>query len=673
MKFFLSFIFFFQFVVVYSQSKIESFQDKKTNLYGYKTMVNKKMQIVIPAQFTYAGSFEKGCAVVSYNQKFGLINKNGTLILDTIYLKILMTDHRVYQLLMNDFVGLADTNGKIIVPVEFKRISLNKNSSRIIVDKQTSAELINDNGDVLLELIGGSIGFDGDFVYLSKDNLNAVATMDGKIIYDFQKTDFDSHGSLIKITKNRRIGFGNSFGKIIIPIQYAYATGITNHRFEIYDGNNYAYFDENGKQLTEFIYSIAYGFTGDYTLVMRNSKYGFIDFNGKEIAWGYDEADMPYANISRVMKNSMWGYMDKNGIEIVPLIFDSVSPIDESFPLSFGFKNSKWGIINFADENLNPNPKLEFDSIKVDATLLSECNSVVCFKSNKAGMLAFDDNFQNPIVAYSFNYDSINYFNYLYNEVGEIVIRTFSNGNVNIYDKHRKKITKESYKSVEEVFSSSEYLVRLIVKNQDDKYGLMDYTGKVSIKFAYDTLINREDLMYDGEISVLEVRKNGKCGLFSYTGKEMVPIQYDSIVIKPTDLNMDFSLFCYGTDLIQIYDYDLQAILPSRSQEIVFNFPNADFSYEGWVKVKKDGFYGLFSIGERVWFIPNYYDDIQIIMENQAILLKQKGKYGVFNMDSNELKYKCIYDDFFYQEDENGMKMPKLKLGNQVIDVMLFD
>ncbi len=72
------------------------------------------------------------------------------------------------------------------------------------------------------------------------------------------------------------------------------------------------------------------------------------------------------------------------------------------------------------------------------------------------------------------------------------------------------------------VFSfSSDYIV---VKNdQNKKYGLMSYDGKLKIDFKYDDLVTVTD-------SILYAKKDNKYGVIDASGKEIVPFKYDGII-----------------------------------------------------------------------------------------------------------------------------------------------
>ena len=95
---------------------------KKVHLYGY---VNKKNKLVIPMNFSYAGNFSNGMAIVGKSKKYGLINKWGRIITPIQYDEIKRVEHTpgLFITETKGLYGLVGNDGVEIYPPMFEKIT----------------------------------------------------------------------------------------------------------------------------------------------------------------------------------------------------------------------------------------------------------------------------------------------------------------------------------------------------------------------------------------------------------------------------------------------------------------------------------------------------------------------------------------------------------------------
>ena len=77
----------------------------------------------------------------------------------------------------------------------------------------------------------------------------------------------------------------------------------------------------------------------------------------------------------------------------------------------------------------------------------------------------------------------------------------------------------------EPIFASSkDFIVAYKIVNENIKYGLVDYNGKILIDFVYDDLVT-----FCSNEKILLAKKNGKFGAIDLNGKTIINFEYDGI------------------------------------------------------------------------------------------------------------------------------------------------
>jgi len=173
---------------------------------------------------------------------------------------------------LNKKWGAIDSTGKIIIPIEYERLS-NLFDGFFCAKKQNKFGYINVNNETM-------IPFMYDYAYDFKDGLAKVGINN------------------IGLSKGRRYGFINTTGKEVISL--------------IYDDIHY--------------------FQDGLSCVKKNRKSGFIDFKGKTvIPLVYQNATETFTNGYAIVQNEMgkWGLIDKSNKLIIPFKYDMISSEQE--------------------------------------------------------------------------------------------------------------------------------------------------------------------------------------------------------------------------------------------------------------------------------------------------------------------------------------------------------
>ncbi len=315
---------------VYSEGLFVVEKDEK---YGY---MDKNGRIVIPCMYDSANEMIKGVAIVQINEKYGLIDKKGKYIitptLDNVYynnLKIgLITFEKdglqgvldikgkvkiankfesigtfsngLAPAAMNGKSGLIDDKGNTIIPFKYKYISEFDNGKSIafIDNEKTGMGLMDLKENVLLnpeyEFVFAP---KGEMVYLKKGGKKGLSDASGKLLLSTEyEEDYQTFNEgLMVIEKDKKFGFANTKGEIVIPI--------------IYDGANW--------------------FSEGLAPVLKDGKWGFINTKGETVIdFKFTGVMMPfedgYAAYGKRNSSSLghytsdlWGLIDKKGNVVI--------------------------------------------------------------------------------------------------------------------------------------------------------------------------------------------------------------------------------------------------------------------------------------------------------------------------------------------------------------------
>tara|TARA_Y100000385_G_scaffold291483_1_gene369779 strand:+ start:4162 stop:5802 length:1641 start_codon:yes stop_codon:yes gene_type:complete len=183
--------------------------------------VNKKGEVVINPQFSYANNFSDGlCAVENDDGKWGFIDKDG----------------------------------KIVINYQFTDIDKRFNRFK--------------NGKCVVNLNGKS----------------GVINTEGKYIINPQFDDMVADGDLFMVEQGGKWGWSDTDGKLLINPQFKRAHPFNGSKMAaVRSGKSWGYIDEDGKFFINPQFDYALPFMGNLAFVRNGGKWGFIDKDGKYI------------------------------------------------------------------------------------------------------------------------------------------------------------------------------------------------------------------------------------------------------------------------------------------------------------------------------------------------------------------------------------------------------
>ena len=243
------------------------------------------------------------CYCVKLDDKYGVINEEGTLITPIKYDWIEPFDYNFAKVKLADKWSVIDKKGHELTDFEYDRIELFRSRNHyyykedrpIIVFKNKKAGAIDKNNNTIL-----SVKY--DFIsYFSDDLLEAH--LDNKI------TIFDLSGNTIIPLVNNRIYY---FSENLIQIFSTNGTcGLINIK---------------GEEVAPPIYTWIDSIKHDLIMVNYDYSYGFLDTEGKEVIPPiYSQVRVFDKELIKVTLDGKCGLFDRKGNVVIPIEYDDLT------------------------------------------------------------------------------------------------------------------------------------------------------------------------------------------------------------------------------------------------------------------------------------------------------------------------------------------------------------
>ena len=290
-----------------AQTTLHLHKDNKTCLYGY---TDSAASWIVPPQFDQAEELDRDYAIVTQNEKSGLINSEGKIIVPLIYSNI---------------------------KNEFRFYILEKNSSYSIFDYRSGKIVTTDLPYKIKDFYEGNA-----IVHMGK--LYGLYSNEKAVIRDVSYIQFENYNIA-------KVYLGNAENKQIKLFDLATARYITANTYdliEIYDSlcfimqkdNFYGAVNRNEKTIIPFVYdqyqNLSYD--GNYSFILTNTAKNrsvLFDKTGKQITKkkystiNTDERVYSPASFIAGYKNK-YTLIDLTGKELVPCIYDTITLLERS-------------------------------------------------------------------------------------------------------------------------------------------------------------------------------------------------------------------------------------------------------------------------------------------------------------------------------------------------------
>ena len=247
--------------------------------------------------------------------KFGFIDDIGKEILAPIYDHAENFKYGVSVIRKKNLYGFVNTNGDIADP-QFYDIKNYSNDNLIIVQVKN-----------------------GKYGYVDK------TTLKFKIDPIFDEC-FPFDEDFAKVMINKKYGFINRSGKIVIKPKYDYAERFSDGiAWASMANQDSTYINKEGKTVIKVKTDYILNFSENLSPALTNGKYGYVNKNTKKIIPNkFQFAGKFVDGIAKVKFENKWGYIDKTGNWVIKPIFESLKDFKEN--IAPARLDKKWGYID---------------------------------------------------------------------------------------------------------------------------------------------------------------------------------------------------------------------------------------------------------------------------------------------------------------------------------------
>ncbi|WBV55226.1 WG repeat-containing protein [Chryseobacterium daecheongense] len=423
--------------------------------------------------------YSKGYGIISEAGKSGIIDSLGTVTAAFPYKNEISRLARERFILKvkegssNGKMALIDTKGNQLIPLDNFKFRTWENKERLIYSKGGKDCLYDYNGKQIIPF-SDKIEFANEKrLFVKTEKVWKIYDFDGRLVSD-REFDENLHfykGRVYVITGFRKGEVIDENGKTISSISDHYIDGIVSYPFMVTKNipkDKYGIIDAQENVLAEEIYDQAFVGT-EYIYLKKDDKVSIFSKKEKKVY----STDFEYVN-------HLFGGLFRTVPE---------------------HKNPKVAVIMTNGEIVLPQ---EYDD--VDALKIAGDHFMYLRKNNTETLL--DKNLKNVL------------------EEGYDIEKIFANYLIVKKDNkfYRFSPKDKQYKELADVVSIKpfEILPGLIYKNKEDKYGMLDETGKEVIPAIYD------DMVTFLSAKEMVVKKNGKFGVTNHKNEPLKEVVYDS-------------------------------------------------------------------------------------------------------------------------------------------------
>ena len=386
-------------------------------------------------------------------------------------------------------------------------------------------------------------------------------------------------------------------------------------------------------------------------------------------------------------ENEKWGVIDSLGnITINPQYDEMITIPDKTIPVFICTYDVNYETLEYKTKAINEKGEEIFLNYEGVEGLINEDESGNIFyeknvykvkKDSKFGLI---DGKGKEIL--KCEYDDIST---LTGEEGTLLIT--QNNNIGLADTYGNILIKPEYTDIQKFGNGSKN--KYIVKNSDNKYGILLSDSSVEIEIKYDYIKSidgnnlyavKEDDMWkvinkDSTIEVsinyddvsdikndyIVVEDNNKYGLINTSGEEVIPVEYDDLkyifeenyiarqgdkygiinISNETVVEFKYNNMRYidGAGVLIADTDEINSDIMNKNFEVKINGVLSDINIEkGYMKIRQDEDYKYynFKLEER--------KNTEILTSNTIFLDKKDGKYRYIN-NRGEVVVDYIYDD----------------------------
>lgn len=249
------------------------------------------------------GTYSGESIIVQHQGKYGLINKEGEIVVDPKYDYIECTDNpELFKTTLSKWKGVVNSKGEIVLRNEY-------------LDIQSICE------DII--------------VARRKDGMYGCFNIRGEQIIPFEYDEIRSFvEGRARIRYKGRFGFIDKSGEIIVPPFYDEVENFVDNCSLVTVKGKKAFVSLNGDWIASPIYDDGDSFSYGLAALSQNGKYGYIDKTGNfviPVQYSAAKSFNGKSGIAAVALDGAWGAIDNKGNTVVPNQYDGIKVCDDGY------------------------------------------------------------------------------------------------------------------------------------------------------------------------------------------------------------------------------------------------------------------------------------------------------------------------------------------------------
>jgi hypothetical protein len=372
----------------------------KNGKWGYET---RDLKPIIVCKYQMAWPFFKtGKAVVKFNNRYGMINVKGEVIMPFAYKEIdqaAVYEH-LHRAVKNSYggEGFINEDGKEVISCSYSSFLIiggcdNNYFCSGIAYANSGTLPIDTSGIILQSQLPGNIGlFYNGTAPVTTTNSIGFIDIKGKTIirvinYIGNEWSKIKDGYIMLSDTSGNYGYVDTKGKVVVPFKYKSAKEFSNGLAAVEINNKWGFVNEQGKVVIPIEFDLVTDFYSDRAYVVKNSekmlinklgekkldltsyndvntelKYGILNVMEHDSDWKFINTEGKLINSGKyssyaenlwylkwnyvtVERNGRIGCIDASGKEFIPCLFKRVRQMNDSlFAVADSLWN--WGVCN---------------------------------------------------------------------------------------------------------------------------------------------------------------------------------------------------------------------------------------------------------------------------------------------------------------------------------------
>lgn len=227
--------------------------------------------------------FTQNGLAVKVENKWGVINKKGTFLIEPIYDFIGDFTDNLAPVSLNNKFGYINERGEIIIQPQFD-FAGDFSKNHAIVKVGVKSGIIDKKGKFIMNPIYDDIQstFDKNiFIFRSTEKAGLLSLEKGELNISY--SHISVNGKTFIVTQEGKYGLIDKKGTILITPQYDFLSQTRNNLLLAKQKDKFGYVNEKGEVIINFQFDEAGDFEQDFTYAAIGNSWGLIDLSGKFI------------------------------------------------------------------------------------------------------------------------------------------------------------------------------------------------------------------------------------------------------------------------------------------------------------------------------------------------------------------------------------------------------